>query len=132
MENNYDKYLIECKESENALSENALSENVSDIVDNSFDTFYIIIKDIEKQARLYSRKWVVFYESDLDSKKIKILNSEWFFVYLNEVLGWSLFRGNCYIRDENKSWGCWIIVMDEIKEDEAESLLIENMSKKFK
>ena len=126
MENNYDKYLIECKENENVSD-----INVSDIVDNSFDTFYIIIKDIEKQAKLHNRKWVVFYESELDSKKIKILNSEWFFVYLNEVLGWSLFRGECKIRSDTMVWGNWIIVMDKIKEDEAESLLIKSMSGKF-
>ena len=126
----------------NNLENINVSDNttVADIVDNSFDTFYIIIKDIEKQAKLHNRKWVVFYESELDSKKIKILNSEWFFVYLNEVLGWNLFRGECKfasqqeeckIRNDTMVWGCWIIVMDEIEENEAESLLIESMSKKF-
>ena len=97
---------------------------------NNIEHFKIaqdIINAVSGDCEERKKDYVVWYETDLSRDWVEVLNSEWFFVYISEVLGWSMVRGVCKIRSDNKSWESWIIVMKEISESEIEDLVLESL-----
>lgn len=87
------------------------------------DIINAVVGDTEEK----NKEYIVWYETDLSDDWIRVLNSEWFFVYLNEVMKWSMVRGVCKIRNENKSWGSWIIAVKEISESELEDVVLRDL-----
>lgn len=97
---------------------------------NNIEYFKIaqdIINAVSGDCEERKKDYIVWYETDLNRKWVEVLNSEWFFVYISEVMKWSMVRGVCKIRNNNKSWESWVVVMKEISENEIEDLVLESL-----
>lgn len=83
-----------------------------------------IINAVSGDCEERKKDYVVWYETDLSKDWVKVLNSEWFYVYISEVLDWSMVRGVCKIRSDNYSWELWVIGLREFKENEIEEMVL--------